>query len=425
MALPQLTPTSQTSTVVLPSTGTHSDVVGDLVFGVYQDSIPFISGAVDQVAYTYKKLGGDVLDVELTVGNVYSAYEEAVLEYSYIVNLHQSKNVLSDVLGGTTASFNQNGQITNGDSLSGSSVELRYPHTRFEYSKRVARGVSTMASVGGDETVYSASFTPVAGQQDYDLQQIISSSAASSTSADPYKLKVGNKRVVVRTVFYKTPRAMWRFYGYYGGINVVGNFSTYGQFADDSTFQIIPVWQNKAQNMAYQEAITVRNSNYSFELRNNVLRLFPPPASPLVGPEKYWVQFTVPNDMWDPLDDNKADEGLFGVNNLNTLPFENIPYANINSIGKQWIRRFSLALCKEILGQIRGKFGTLPIPGSTVTLNSSELLSQAKDEQEKLREELKTILDELTYNKLVAMDSEKMEAATTVFKNIPNPVFVG
>jgi len=425
MALPQLTPASQTSTVVLPATGTHADVVGDLVFGVYQDSTPFISGAVDQVAYTYKKLGGDVLDIEITAGNVYAAYEEAVLEYSYIVNLHQSKNILADVLGGNTASFNQHGQIVSGDNLSGSSVELRYPQTKFEYSKRIGRAASTIAAAGGDERVYSASFAPIEGQQDYDLQNIISSSAADSTSANPYTLKVGNKRIVVRNVFYKTPRAMWRFYGYYGGINVVGNFSTYGQFADDSTFQIIPAWQNKAQNMAFQEAITVRNSNYSYELRNNILRLFPPPSSPLTGPEKYWVQFTIPPDVWDPTDSDKMEEGIFGVNNLNTLPFENIPYANINSIGKQWIRRFGLALCKEMLGQVRGKFGTLPIPSSTVTLNATDLLTQAKDEQERLREELKTILDELTYVKLAASDAEKMEAATTVFKNVPSPVFVG
>tara|TARA_R100000152_G_C6671513_1_gene107713 strand:- start:401 stop:733 length:333 start_codon:yes stop_codon:yes gene_type:complete len=110
---------------------------------------------------------------------------------------------------------------------------------------------------------------------------------------------------------------------------------------------------------------------------------------------------------------------------MNTLPFANIPYKSINSIGKQWIRRFALALSKEMLGQIRGKFSTIPIPGESVTLNHSELLSQAKDEQDKLREELKTILDELTYNKLTTTQSETVKAANEILMNAPLGVFVG
>ena len=111
-----------------------------------------------------------------------------------------------------------------------------------------------------------------------------------------------------------------------------------------------------------------------------------------------WVEFSVAEDAWEESDDRQ--HGADGVNNMNALPFANIPFQNINSMGKQWIRRFSLALCKEMLGQIRGKFATIPIPGESVTLNASDLLSQAKEEQEKLREELKTTLDELTYSKL-------------------------
>ena len=93
MAVPVLSPSSNSSLVVLPATGTKADVTGSLPFGVYTGA-DFISGAVDQVAYVYRKLGGEVLDIELTANQVYSAYEESVLEYSYIVNIHQSKNSL-------------------------------------------------------------------------------------------------------------------------------------------------------------------------------------------------------------------------------------------------------------------------------------------------------------------------------------------
>ena len=160
MSVPTLTPASTTSAIVLPITGTHSNVnsaTNPLPFGIYT-SAAFVSGAVDQVAYTYKKLGGDVLDLEITEHQIYSAYEEAVLEYSYIVNSHQAKNVLSDLLGATTASFDQDGQIESGNSLSGSNIELKYPKFNFQYAKTVADGISTEAGVGGTVPIYSASF---------------------------------------------------------------------------------------------------------------------------------------------------------------------------------------------------------------------------------------------------------------------------
>ncbi len=103
-----------------------------------------------------------------------------------------------------------------------------------------------------------------------------------------------------------------------------------------------------------------------------------------------WVEFSVPTS---PVEDAGNGRGAFGgVNNMNTLPFSNLPYDTINSIGKQWIRRFALALSKETLGQVRSKLASIPIPGDSVTLNGSDLISQAKDEQDKLREELEVYL---------------------------------
>jgi hypothetical protein len=136
-----------------------------------------------------------------------------------------------------------------------------------------------------------------------------------------------------------------------------------------------------------------------------------------------WLRFYVMPDAWDS-NSNMAD-GTEGVNNVNTLPFSNLPYKNINSMGKQWIRKYCLALCKEMLGQIRGKFTTMPIPGDSVTLNHSELLSQAKDEQTELKDKLVEMLKEMEYGALAKQDSEKTEAVATTFKNSPLPIFVG
>ena len=422
MSIPNLSPASTSNANILPVTGATANVAATLPFAIYANSNAFLSGAADQVAYTYKKLGGDVLDIELAEGSVYSAYEEAVLEYSYLVNLHQSKNALSSLLGGTTGSFDQDGQIVSGSSLSGSDIALKYPRFDYGYIRRVSEGIATEAGPGGLTPIYSASVDRITDQQDYDLQNLISSSAATDTAV-PYYGKVEDKRIIIRKVFFKTPRAMWRFYGYYGGFSVVGNLRTYGQYADDSTFEIVPTWQNKLQAMAYEDALHTRVSHYSYEIHDNNLRIFPTPDS--TSPDSFWVQFTIDGEYEPWEETGRGVEGVNGVNNLNTLPFENIPYENINAIGKQWIRRFALALTKEILGQVRGKFSSVPIPGESVTLNAADLLSQARTEMDQLRDELKSILDETTYDKLAAIDSTLQDSTKKVLENVPTGIFVG
>tara|TARA_A100001515_G_scaffold37039_1_gene29128 strand:+ start:1282 stop:2538 length:1257 start_codon:yes stop_codon:yes gene_type:complete len=417
------------SKVILPATGnTDTAASGSLyALGVYVDNtsdlydVSFISGASDQVTYTYRKLGGAVLDIELTEEDVYSHYEDAVLEYSYLVNIHQAKNSLPNALGAATGTFDQDGQQTSDSALFGITASLQYPEFSFDYALRVGKKTSTEVGIGGDLPIYSASFDVVTDQQDYDLQNLISSSAATDTDA-LYFNKVGNKRVTIRKVYYKTPYAQWRFYSYYGGLNTIGNMSTYGQFADDSQFEVVPTWQNKLQAMAYEDAIYTRTSQYSFEIKNNRLRIFPPPETENF-PERFWIEFTVKYDPWT--EDDTADSGLTGVNNMNTLPFSNLPYNSINSIGKQWIRRFALAISKETLGQVRGKFGSIPIPGNDVTLNASDLLSQAQSEKETLREELKTVLDELTYEKLSEKQNNITTTALETMQKIPVGIFQG
>jgi hypothetical protein len=428
MSVPVLTPSSNSSKVILPITGTPGNVndsSNPLPFGFYMqgpDYQAFASGAADQVSFVYKKLGGDVLDIELTQYNVYAAYEEAVLEYSYLVNIHQAKNSLNNLLGATTASFDEDGQIVEGDALSGSNIEMALPRYTFDYTRRVAEGIGAEAGVGGGINYYTASFTPTASVQDYDLQQIVSSSITDGELSLDSSDVVGDNKITIRQVYYKTPRAMWRFFAYYGGLNVIGNLSTYGQYADDSTFEVIPTWQNKLQATMYEDSLYTRISHYSYEVINNKLRLFPTPST--YSPEKFYFRFTVKKDSFEEYSDRKT--GTKGVNNMNNLPFQNIPYASINSIGKQWIRRFALALCKEMLGQIRGKLGnSVPLPGGTVTLNATALLGEAAKEMGDLRTELKTVLDELTYEKLLTKDANMTKTTADTLVQVPVPLFVG
>ena len=90
MSLPTLTPTSTQSAIVLPVTGTHSNVIAACPMGIYTGSAEFITGAVKQVKFTFKRLGGDVLDIELTEQNVYANYEEAVSIINAFFSYHQN-----------------------------------------------------------------------------------------------------------------------------------------------------------------------------------------------------------------------------------------------------------------------------------------------------------------------------------------------
>jgi len=425
-APPTLTPVQQTSPYVLPSTGTTANVISTAVpYGVYLDSTEFLSGAASQVSYTYKMLGGDVLDIELTEQNIYTSYELAVLEYSYIINNHQAINVLSDFLGATTGTFDHKGTLESGElssSLSGTHVALKYPSFQFSYASRISDGLSQEAALG-DIRVYSASVDMVDNQQEYDIQKAVQDLSVSSSVN--FSGSVNNRRVEVRRVYYKSNAAMWRFYGYYGGLNVVGNLNTYGQYSDDSTFEVVPTWQNKSQAMAFEDSMYTRASHYSYEIRDNYLKLYPPPSSPFdfINPTKIWFEFTIPQDAWES-DPTRLD-GKDGINNYNTLPFANIPYANINSMGKQWIRNYALAIAKGMLSQVRGKFGAIPLPGDAVTLNAAELASQSQSEKDGLKTELKELLDRLTYEAMVAQDAKMAEDAKTLQTNVPMKIFVG
>ena len=424
MAVPNLLPQSTLSAVVLPVTGSPSEVTQYLPFAVYSGSISFLSGASDQVAYVYKKLGGDVLDIELTPGNVYAAYEEAVLEYSYLINLHQAQNSLPTLLGKTTGTFDHTGELTNDI---GGKAELAYPKYNLDYLRHFGDAFAQEAGIGMNSSIYSASIPIVEEQQDYDIQAIIQSASLNNFDPAtggpvPFSGSLAGKKITVRRFYYRTPASMWRFFGYYGGLNVIGNLSTYGQYADDSTFEVIPAWHNKLQAMAYEDAIKTRVSDWSYQLRNNKIRLFPSPSTS--SPDRFYVDFVVPSDAWTNSNPN-VKSPVDGINNMNSIPFQNIPYDKINSIGKQWIRRFALSLSKEMLGYVRNKFGNIPIPGDSIQMNGGDLITQGQSEQKDLREELKTTLAEMVYSKVGEESAKMLEDATKAQNFIPTLIFVG
>ena len=151
---------------------------------------------------------------------------------------------------------------------------------------------------------------------------------------------------------------------------------------------------------------------------------------------KFWFEFSVGSGAGENLGigslsggqyeaSSTKDSRIGGVNNINTLPFSNIPFENINAIGKHWIRRYALAVAKGMLAEVRSKFANIPIPGESITLNGTDLRAQSKEEKDALKEELLKILEDTDYAILAEKRASINDNANKILSSIPNAIFVG
>ena len=123
----------------------------------------------------------------------------------------------------------------------------------------------------------------------------------------------------------------------------------------------------------------------------------------------------------DPLNPSFRDDTIYGVSNMSNIPFGVLSYSKINSMAKQWMRQYTLALSKELLGLIRSKFGSVPIPGGDLQLNGADLVTNGKAEKEALVTQLREMLDSLTYDKIVEVDAARAESVRKQLSMIPMP----
>lgn len=428
MPYTEILPASTNPEISLPVRGDVNKintVDHPLPYSLYTDNEDFLQACAEQVTFVYYQLGGGQLNIELDEYTVYQTYQQAVLEYSELINTHQAINVLSSALGGKIGKFDGSGRLIleEGYVEPGTHTELKYPKFDFSFARHVADLVGAVAEVGGNSTWYTVSFPLKGGQQDYNLQQILEEQSQNPDSEFYNKIDlsgVGRRKVNIMRVYYKSPKTMWRFYGFIsGGMSVLGNLSTYGMYRDDATFEVVPTWQNRLQAMTYKDNLHVRTAHYSFRIVNNILRLFPVPDG--LYPDKMWIEFTLPLNVWE--DDGMSGTSVNGVNNINTLPFENIPFEFINAIGKNWIRKYSLALCKIILGNTRSKIQNLPFANSG--MNGQELITQGKEEIRELKENYLKILEKTTYDALSETEKKMAKNAVDTLSVFPPTIFVG
>jgi hypothetical protein len=369
-------------------------------FGFFDADPVFQAEADAMVVFVKRKLGDDILSVELTKKQIWACFEEACLEYSMLVNQAQAKSQLANLLGVPTGSL--------------SGAEQKYPRENVDFMIRRAEPYAMEAGLGGSYTALSGAIDLEQGRQDYDIYSELKDGDgnlifSSSLNNPPGKMKI-------MEVFHFNPQAAYRFFDTTSAINYLNNEFAFESFTPETVFYILPVFEDVLRGGMLDMSQRVRRSNYSYKIVGTQIRLFPKPTE--ANPRKLWmrVQFSS-----NPLDPPFQDSSVDGVNGLTNIPFGNIDYGKLNSISRQWIRQYCLALAKELLGLIRSKFSTIPIPGSDLTLNGSDLISQGREDQEKLRTQLIELLGELTYTKLLESEAAAADNLQKILRNIPVP----
>ncbi len=381
------------------------DISKPTPFGFYDNESAFQTEADASVVFVKRKLGDDVLSVELTKKQIFASLEEATLEFSAILNTYQAKSQIVNFLG----------MPTTGSTGEMSGSEGKYPRENLDYLTRFAEPYAAEAGTGGSYNTTSGSISLKAGQQDYNIYNTLSGSDGLVYSSS---LNTKNSKMQISEVFHFSPQAAYRFFDTTSAINYLNNEFSFESFTPETIFYVLPVFEDILRAGQLDLSNRVRRSNYSYKVIGENIRIYPIPTGESSMPKKLWIRVKFASD---PLNPSYGDGTVEGVSNLSNLPFGNLEYSNINSIGRQWIRQYALALCKELLGQVRSKFTNVPVPGSELQLNGKDLITQGREDQKDLKTQLKEMLETMTYDKLMELAATRAEFINKQLKFIPMP----
>ena len=377
-------------------------------FGLFDTDTDFQVEADGMVTFVKRKLGDDVLSVELTKKMIWACFEESLCEYGKIVNEYQAKSQLTNFLGISTGS------------LAGS--EQKYSRESLEFFLRKAEPYSQAAGLGGSYNSLSGSIDLVKNQQDYNIYETLKDSDGNLLFSSSLNSLGGKMKIM--EVFHFSPHAAYRFFDASSAVNYLNNEFSFESFTPETVFYVLPVFEDIMRGGQLDLSNRVRRSNYTYKISGQNIRVFPTPTQ--ADPKNLWmrVQFAP-----DPLNPDVADPSIYGTSNMSNIPFGNLQFSRVNSIGRQWSRQYCLALCKELLGLIRTKFTSVPIPGGDLTLNGSDLISNGREDKEKLVTSLREMLESTTYEKLIEQEAASVESLQKVLRSIPIPngkaIFIG
>lgn len=389
-------------------------------FGFFDSDTQFQQEADGVVLWVKRRLGDDVLSVELTNKMIWACFEEAALEYGRIINDFAIRSQLTTIMGMPT----------------GSNVNLSNinPQQTLEFLMRLAEPYANASFVGGNQDTLYCYFDLEVGRQEYDMvtelklaTTLSGSATAGSLAYDAFSAGHQNKLRVV-DIFHFSPVAAQQFLLNASNItNFLATNFNYESYVNSTIFYVLPVFEDVLRRGMLETAFRVRRSNYSYELRGKKLRIYPIPTQYTadLGAGRLYIRVAPPIDPMGitglPGQTTYPDDQLYGVSGPHNAPFQIIPFSTMNQPGKQWIRQYTLALCMYVLGLVRGKFDTVPIPNADLKLNGEQLQTQAREDKEKLIEYLKENLAELTHDKLLEKDAAKAESVQKMLKMIPMP----
>jgi len=374
--------------------GSSSFAPGDTPFGFYDYDPQFQTDADKVSKFCAQRLGYPIQEVELQDINFYTAFEYAVTTYgNELYSFKVRDNLLN--IEGLDSNVNLNDAIIT---------------PNFSTIVRLSQQYGEEAGVGGNVTWFSGSIPLIPGVQDYDLS--LWAAAQNITGG-----------IEIKRIFYNAPPAINQLYNpiayaELGGAPAVGS---YGLGYGTTGYLLVPTSLTIQTAQAIEMQNTVVGSNYTFEIINNKLRIFPVPDYGNVYAYLSFQYIKVDDRINDSIQQTDGNK----VTNESNASYSNPVYTQINSIGRQWIFEYTLALSKEMLGYVRGKYSTIPIPGDAVTLNQQDLLSSATESKNALIERLRTYFNETSNQSLLERRAAESEARVKEINYSPMTIYIG
>ena len=377
--------------------GSSSFFPGQTPFGIYDNDYIFGEDAPKVSLWCARRLGYPIQNIELIDENFYACFEESVSEYGAQVNQFNIRNNLSNVVGNPTGT-NYSQKLVQGNNLS--------------TIINISDSYGTLAGVGGNVDIKRGSIDLVTGQQEYDLNELFADVSESGKQID-----------VVR-VYYEATPAINRFFDPYsvsgqGTLNLIDEFG-FGSFSPAAQFVLMPIYEDMLRIQAIEFNDQFRKSAHTFNIVNNKLQIFPIPSSTTTM-TKLFFDYMVREEFTQ----NSVRVTPNVVSDYSDIKYDFIPYRNINDVGKQWIRKYTLALVKELLGAIREKYSTVPIPGSEISLDGAALRAEAQTEKENLMTQLRENLEEVSRKVQFENRNTEAQQMQEMLQKIPLAIYIG
>jgi hypothetical protein len=397
--------------------GSSSFTVGSTPFGFF-DADPVFQAQADKFAKAAAQhLGYPIMDVEMQSINFYTAFEAAVIEYSNQVNQVNIVNNLMNTLGVQTASA----------FLSGSSFTGAMIGNSFGYITKLSKAYGTEADSGGTLRWHSASIEVIPGQQTYSLRAAVSASLG---------INITTSSIEVKRVLHNAPPAIVRYFDPFVGTGLGSqqllDAFDFGGFSPSVSFMMMPINADLFRLQSIEFNDQIRKSSYSFEIHGDDIKIWPVPVSGTGSSsstpffKKVYFDF-----IFD--DEKTKDALLYGntallnnvVSDASNIPYTYQNYRNINDMGRAWIIKYGIASAKEMLGLIRNKYSSVPIPNGEVTLNGSDLVSQGQAEKDTLITQLREFLDKLTKEQMMTRQNAEATQMHEMLSKVPLKIYVG